>query len=405
MELAVTRAGQSPSDPTSSAPPLSVLVVIKDATLAASVKRRLVSLQCEVTAVTNGHAASEAFDEQAFDVLIIDWDALSFDGGDISHRLRDATDQLSYHVLITEYDNAQALQYALEAGFDGLVQKPFTGVHMAFQIAKARRALGLQKQLIKQNQLLEDARKESASQIKRLRDDLQAAAELQRGLLPTPIASGPIRLVSFFQPSDEIGGDVLGTQPLDDGSLLFFNVDVAGHGVPAALEAFALHSRLAFPPPETPSRLQFVAGRLNAELLSRDGRCATMVLGILAADGSSVVMLRAGHPHPLLVPKDGAPRFVHEGGLPLGVMPNAFQPLVNVSLAPGDRLVVYSDGVTDGNGEGGGLGNEGLRAFWSAMKNEPVDAAIVNMEEKLRQANRGRPPTDDISVLVIERAP
>lgn len=405
MEFAGERSRAGPSGAQTSRPPLQVLLVEKDTALSAAFTRRLGTLDCDVEQVQNAEAALQALEEDYFDLLIANWDAPGVSRSGFFSRVREIPDRHIQIILITNLDDTQALQTALDSNVDGLLQKPFSWMHVAFVIANAKRVLDMQKRLIEQNALLVSTRKEAAGQLARIRSDLEAAAELQRGVLPTPITSGPFRLASFFQPSDEISGDVLGAQTLEDGSLLFFNVDVAGHGVPAAIEAFALHSRLAFPPPETPERLQFVAGRLNAELLSRDGRCATMVLGLLTADGRQVTMVRAGHPHPLLVPARGPARYIHQGGLPLGVLPGSVQPLVQVTLDPGDRLIIYSDGVIDGNGDRGGLGNDGFSSFWVSQQGQPIEKSIEELELKLQQANRNKPPTDDISVMVIERAP
>lgn len=383
---------------------LNVLVALNDAALAAHLQVQMGAQGCPATVVANGRDALSAMRSQAFDILLTCRDLAGIDGIGLTRRLRRLRDRHIHIVFAADAADDDAKREALEAGVDDILPTPTTALDIALAIASARRVVAMHRRLSLQNQQLREAQSAVDLQLKSLRASLTAAATLQHGLLPAPITTGPYRLARFFMPSQEIGGDVLGAQQLPNGNLFFFNVDVAGHGVPAALEAFALHSRLAFPPPDTPERLKFVADRLNAELLSRDGNSATVVMGILSADGSSVTLLRAGHPPPVLIPRVGTPRFVNDGGLPLGFFAGIDQPLVTLDLAPGDRLLVYSDGVTDCDGHAGGLGVDGLLEFWLKVRHVPLETAIGEFECQLRQANRQKPPEDDLSVLVIERA-
>ncbi len=323
------------------------------------------------------------------------------DGIDLCRRVR-GLERHVHVILVADREDEAAKTEALDAGADDLLQQPFSGVDLALAITSARRIVAMQQDLQVQNRALAAARAEADRQLEAVRHSLQAAAVLQRGLLPPPIRSGPFRLESLFMPSQEIGGDVLGAQQLPNGKLLFFNLDVAGHGVPAALEAFALHSRLAFPPPDTPERLALVADRLNAELLSRDGSSATLVIGLLDRDGMGVTLLRAGHPPPLLVPRHGDPRFLEVGGLPLGLFPLTKQPVVSLGMAPGDRLLIYSDGLTDGDGEAPSLGTSGLVAFWAEKKALPLTVAMAQFEATITRIAADQPPADDLSLMILE---
>jgi sigma-B regulation protein RsbU (phosphoserine phosphatase) len=91
-------------------------------------------------------------------------------------------------------------------------------------------------------------------------------------------------------------------RPLSNGRLLIFNIDVSGHGVPAALNSFALHSRLSQLRPQEPHDLPNVAAMLNEELLSQEGDAyVTTVFGLVEGDGSKAWLIRAGHPMPILM--------------------------------------------------------------------------------------------------------
>lgn len=380
-----------------------VLVIDAEKSLFSQLRDDLVRQGCEVDHVESWRDSIRIFQSKNYDVVFADRSTPMVDGIDLCQRMR-RLDRHVHIILVANAGDEAAKNDALRAGVDDLLLQPFSAIDVALAIAAARRVVQMQRRLSEQNKQLSEARMQLDRQLQDVRNSLQSAAQLQRGLLPAPIRNGPYRLESFFLPSQEIGGDVLGAQQLDNGKLLFFNLDVAGHGIHAALEAFALHSRLAFPPPDAPDRLQLVVQRLNAELLSRDGSSATVVMGLLDRDGAGVTLLRAGHPPPLLIPRTGKPRFVDMGGLPLGLFNEVQQPLVTLGLSAGDRLLVYSDGVTDGDGDGGGIGPEGLVAFWTKMKDVPLSLAVGKFESDLRMSNRGQHPADDLSVLIIERA-
>lgn len=381
---------------------LQLLIIEPEPGPLSALTEQLTALGCAVSVVQDWRSSLRAFQQIDYDVVLADKSSANADGIDLCQRLH----RLERHVhviLVLDADDKVGKRSALEAGVDDVLSTPLEPFDVELSIASARRVICMQRRLFDQNQQLETARAQIDSQLQSVSASLKAAAIMQRGLLPAPIRDGRFRLETLFVPSQELGGDVLGAQMLANGKLLFFNLDVAGHGVPAALEAFALHSRLAFPPPDTPERLQLVANRLNAELLSREGNSATLVLGLLDSDGMGVTLLRAGHPPPLLVPKYGEPRFFELGGLPLGMFEDPAQQLVSLGLSVGDRLLIYSDGLIDGDGEEHGLGRDGLVNFWSKRRELALALAIAQFEEEVRRVNDASPLVDDLSLLVIER--
>jgi sigma-B regulation protein RsbU (phosphoserine phosphatase) len=123
------------------------------------------------------------------------------------------------------------------------------------------------------------------------------------------------------------------------------------------------------------------------------------VIGLAEQDGSKLWLLRAGHPMPLLMRPAASPEFLPEGGLPLGMLSDVSHPVTEVDLEPGDRLLIYSDGVTEG-----GLGEEGLRDACRQLGPVELSSMIGALEWRLLHLRKGRPPEDDISMLAIERS-
>jgi sigma-B regulation protein RsbU (phosphoserine phosphatase) len=139
---------------------------------------------------------------------------------------------------------------------------------------------------------------------------------------------------------------------------------------------------------------------LSEELLAQQGDAyCTTIIGLAEEDGSKLWLLRAGHPLPLLMRSNTTPEFLPEGGLPLGMLPGISHPVIEVALEPGDRVLIYSDGVTEG-----GLGEEGLRDACRQLGPVNLPSMIGALEWRLLHLRKGRPPDDDISMLAIERS-
>jgi len=391
----------SVSDERSALRLLQVLVAEDDPLIGDYLSLTIERLGCAVVVVPDGVAALEALASGDFDVLITDWMMPHIDGMELIRRVRAEHEEYLHVIMMTARREEQSIRQALEVGADDFLYKPVNDIQIELGLASARRVVGLQRRLKRHNQKLAAAHERVRTAYQQLKADLAAAAELQRRLLPKPKLGGALRYVVSFQPSLDIGGDSLGAIPLDNGRTLFFNLDVSGHGVPAALNSFALHSRLAQLAPKEPAELLECARLLNKELASQPSDAyMTMVAGLAEADASRVWLLRAGHPMPLVIRKNSAPLFLETGCLPLGLIPAAEFEVSEIALHPGDRLLVYSDGVTDG-----GLGEEGLIDACGRQHGTDIETFVGVLEWRLLQLRNGAPPADDVSLLLLECAP
>ncbi|HZG45726.1 MAG TPA: SpoIIE family protein phosphatase [Allosphingosinicella sp.] len=390
-------AGTAPADISRS---LSVLVAEDDPLVAEYLAMAVEDLGCRAEAVTDGQAALARLRAESFDVLISDWMMPEMDGVELIRHARAEQEGYLHIIMMTALGEERTIRTALEAGADDFLYKPVEDIQIELGIAAARRVVELQRRLQRRNRHLAAAHERTRAAYGQIKEDLTAAAKMQRRLLPETKVTGPVRFAYAFQPSLDIGGDSLGVVPLSNGRWLFFDIDVSGHGVPAALNSFALHSRLTHLGPAEPEQLAQVASLLSEELLAQQGDAyCTTVIGLAEADGSKVWLLRAGHPMPLLMRGASAPSFLPEGGLPLGMLPGASHPVIELDLEPGDRLLIYSDGVTEG-----GLGEEGLQEACHQLGPADLSSMIGALEWRLLHLRRGRPPEDDISMLAIERS-
>jgi steroid delta-isomerase-like uncharacterized protein len=191
----------------------------------------------------------------------------------------------------------------------------------------------------------------------RIDKELQTAAEVQSALLRRTSGAGPHwEMAGDSIPCRAIGGDFFEIAELPSGDLAVALGDVEGTGTPAALVAAMLHgmfvadARAGQSPGATLLRMNAQLaepGSGSRPLVTRDARSrfATLVFGVLSSDGRFVYS-NAGHVPPALFHRDGVRR-LPAGGPILGAFPDAAFAEETLQLAPGDTLLIFSDGVTE----------------------------------------------------------
>jgi serine phosphatase RsbU (regulator of sigma subunit) len=252
---------------------------------------------------------------------------------------------------------------------------------------------------------LEHAR-ELEKQRDRLENELDLARRIQARLLP----SGPPRVAGLdvaglSESAREVGGDYFDHLDLGDGRLLLVIADVSGKGVPAALlmsgfRAALMSQDLARATPEQ------LAARAN-EFLNKSvepGKFVTAFLGVLDAASGRLAYVNAGHNPPVLMRATGAVEMLEAGGVILGIMPDARYASGEATLAPGDLVALYTDGVTEGADAANELwGEDRLTALLRSAAPSPARDIATRIVREVRAFEGERGPADDITVLVAKR--
>ena len=247
--------------------------------------------------------------------------------------------------------------------------------------------------------LLVDSRERAVTAGRR---DRRIAEALQRTLLPETLPATPgIALAARYVPADEeadVGGDLYDVIELGGERLALAIGDVAGKGLPAAtmvgrtrsaLRAYAL----ADPAPDS------VVPRLNRLLSSEPGatRMTTLLYAVLDPAAESLTWSSAGHPPPLLVPATGPPRYLKPGaGVPLGVLPHARFAVQQVPFGPGDRLLLFTDGLVERHD---GEIDDALARLADVAARCPEPGPDDLLQAALHTAPR--PQRDDVAVLAV----
>ena len=209
--------------------------------------------------------------------------------------------------------------------------------------------------LERRNRELEHAVKREVAGRELQEQDLERAREIQQALLPKEIAQVPgFEVVAAWEPARLVGGDYYDVIRLSATTLGICIADVVGKGVSAALlmanvqaTVRAYASEQAAPP--------WLCRRVNEILCSNlaDDKFVTLFYGILDAEARTLRYTTAGHLPPLLVRWDGTHDTLREGGAVLGVFRDWDYREGLIALSPGDRIYLFTDGITEATGANG----------------------------------------------------
>ena len=157
--------------------------------------------------------------------------------------------------------------------------------------------------------------------------------------------------------------------------------------------------------PVAPSK---VAERLNRIMLKEmeTDLYFTMILGHFDRESGQFKMTQCGHPHPVLQRKGGDASFFGEGGMPVGLMPNSSYDDVEITLQPGDRVLLFSDGVTEcPDGADGMLEEEGLLHMCENLRAQTGQSFFDTFMWDLNSFSKDQDFPDDISGILLEFNP
>jgi len=368
----------------------------------------------DVSCVDNGMRAWELLQgESQFSVLITDWVMPELDGVALCHRLR-MQPRASYLpvILITSREGAEDMAEALNSGADAFLKKPFDPGQLLAQIRVAERILKLEELRAEQLRELRIANN-------RLESGLAAAATVQSSLLPE--VSPKIHGVEFewsYQACESLGGDMFNIFRLDERRVGMYVLDVSGHGPSAALQSVTL-SHVLTPFEQQGGILKRISGRsgryevtsppevarrLNSAfpLIERSGQYFTFLYGILDVETRVVRYVKAGHPGPIVVSRDGARCLEKGGGIPIGILPDAEYEEEQVALSSGDSLVFYTDGVLEtlsAQREAFGL-DRMIRSIGEASGG--ISERLRALQLSLEAFGRGEPRRDDVTFVGLE---
>ncbi len=241
----------------------------------------------------------------------------------------------------------------------------------------------------------------------RMQQELETAQLIQRSFLPAPPPpSADLHLHASNIPARTVSGDFYDFFPLDERRLCIIIGDVSGKGVPAALYMANLMNMLRYQLKGSDNPGLGLA-LLNAQLFaqSQKGMFVTLALLVLDTAAGALEVFRAGHLPPLVLGLDGQTTFLVEGGgPPLGIIPDLNLASQRVQLQPGDRVILYTDGVTEAESGGLDLGLEGLAEVVRTQQ-VPLNVLATRIFAEVNAAEGQAALHDDLTVVALQWRP
>lgn len=316
---------------------------------------------------------------QDVDIVISDWMMPGMTGLEFCREFRAlARENYGYFVLLTSKSEKTEIADGLEAGADDFLAKPVAGNELRARLRAGERMLVMQAELLAKNKVIANTLNELQKLYDSLDRDLIEARKLQQTLIRDRVRDyGWAKVSLILRNSGRVGGDLVGSFPVDADRVAVFAIDVSGHGVASAMMTARLAGFLTGSSPDQnlaflkgsgtgPALLspEAVADRFNRLMLEeiQAEQYFTMVFAVADRRLGRLSLVQAGHPHPLLLRASGEVVRLGRGGMPVGLVPGATYDRDEVAIGPGDRVLLVSDGFTECPVPGGmEFGEDGLR--------------------------------------------
>ena len=352
----------------------------------------------------DGERGLELAKRARVDLVLLDIVLPGLDGYEVLSQMLAAPETRDIPViLISSLDAVADKVRGMELGAADYVAKPFDPQEVLARVRAQLRIRTLAASLSRAHEQL-------LLREELLLEDLRAAADVQKSLLPrTNLQTEHLVSGYLFEPSLAIGGDIFNVAELADGSILTFMADVSGHGVASALLTMSLAQWLSSVPGlrrpgPFPGPASILVALEEEYQFERFGKYFSIVIATIDPATGAVLYSAAGHPPPLVVRASGDVERLDSGGPVVGMgfgLP--FEEGRDV-LQTGDRIVFYTDGVVeDLSVEGVRFGTDRLLDTFVHARHLPLSEVCASLGPRLRSRRGDAPAADDIALLVFER--
>ena len=369
-----------------------ILAVDDDAAMLRTVERILAPAH-DVRGAASGEEALRLFQQEPCDVAIIDIRMPGMDGYALTRAIKEkrpATEVILVTGSVSDLDEKLIRSVQERAGF--FITKPFSRAVLTSLVERCLEIRALER--------------ERAELVRRLTEDLERARRFQLALLPRglPKSFGPLHVAAGHLSCERVGGDLHDVAPLPDGRLLLTVADVAGHGVAAALVTGMIKTALGGTVGDNPDLAAIAGAVLDTLAPLSQQRMITLLLVLVNPRTKTLDYLNAGHPPALLSSaRDGSTELEATTPLLSFGLALAKEPVRSRPFRPGDRLALYSDGMYEVRDPAGvEFGRDRFKETVAASGRERLDQAARRLLEQAVRHAGGRPPEDDLTLLLAE---
>lgn len=375
---------------------VQVLIIDDDPAIQQLLKRTLKSEGYELTVASDGEAGLTLAQKLRPALVICDWIMPRMNGLEVCRQVK-ATAELSttFFILLTSMGSVEDRVKGLDAGADDFLCKPIDMYELKARVRAGLRLHQLSHDLQHQKQLLEA--------------ELAEAAEYVCSILPSPLTSPPVTIDSRFVPSRQLGGDGFDYYWLDPDHLAIYLLDVAGHGLRAALPSLSVMNLLKS---QALPKINYyepsdVLKALNEtfQMTQRNDKYFTIWYGVYNRVKRTLVYASAGHPPAVLISANSnlvtQVKRLKTPGLPIGMFPDAEFMDGSCEVEKSSTLYIFSDGIYEINQPDGTIW--GLDAFIDLLTEFPRN--LQNNLDQIVNSVQDRNPKDyfddDLSLLQI----
>jgi len=379
----------------------------------------------------DGHEALTLLQQRRFDLVLLDVNMPGLDGFEVLNIVRETHPATELPVVMaTASDRSDDVVLALKLGANDYVTKPFdfpvvlarVETQLSLKHAVDQMRL-LEKHLEQRNRELESANHKLTTAYRKMKRDLEAAARIQATFLPQVLPRlGGVNIAWMFHPCEELAGDTLNVVQLDDEHLGLYVLDVSGHGVAAALLSVTLSRILSASPASSsilleggdgssgyrPAPPKAVIGALAKRFPWDAGteQFFTIAYGILHLGSGEFRYVSAGHPGLIHVSRDRKPAILEVPSFPIGIpfeTEDDHYQEQRLRLQSGDRLYLYTDGVTEARNSTLDLyGQERLLLTLERSRGSSLEESARDLTADLKTWCGSGGFKDDISILAVE---
>jgi sigma-B regulation protein RsbU (phosphoserine phosphatase) len=346
----------------------------------------------KLSVATNGEDALRSAAKNPPDLVLLDIMMPGMDGYEVCRRLRAASQTSEVPIMfLSALDEVTNKTFGFEVGGNDYLTKPFEIVEVKARV----------RSLIKAKAYADAVKEQIAG-------ELRIAREIQLGFLATDISACTqgtgMDVHAVLEPAREVGGDLYEVLRTDDGRLLVAVGDVSGKGIPAALfmavttTLIRMLARRLKTPEEIVRQVSDALAAQNPQNLF-----VTLFCAIFDPQTATFTCASAGHPSPVLIRRDSPPCLPFPSSATVaGIFPDMEVGNQVLTLRPGDRLVLYTDGVTEAfNAEKVVFGDARLTEQLATHPGRNAADTVMSVLGAVRQYAGDAPQSDDITVVAL----
>lgn len=355
----------------------------------------------EVSECMNGKDALNIVDKKKIDLIILDISMLGMDGLEVLQILK-SSETSKYIPVIMVTAKKEERHKALDYGAEDFLIKPIDVLELKFKVnnlLKLKKFNDLQQHFNKRLEEEIEKKEEELKKFAHIEQELKMAKEIQESILPKayPITS-KLDIFGSCQQASDVGGDYFDVFESECGDYTYFIMaDVSGHGFASSLLAMQFRTIVHAELDQYQEDFEATVKRINHIFSKANADSSMFITALMLRYSHADAMfesINAGHFNPL-----GNVEMNHQSGIPFGILDNAVYAVLQTKFQTGDTLLLFTDGIIEGESQSGEMYESRLYELYSQLhtleSEETVEAILKDYHQFVTRQ------TDDVSIMAI----